>query len=254
MQQTNASSVQSRVDAINWFHRIDLGNGIVTPGRDNSPEKLRALDLPRLTGKTVLDIGAWDGFFSFAAERAGASRVLAVDAPAWRDEPWGTKAGFELAREVLGSAVEDHYSELEDLTPESVGTFDVALLLGVLYHVKDPLGLIERVASLTTELLVLETLIDMTWISRPAVALYPTTEMAGDDSNWWGPNPAAVIGMLHAAGFREARQVGRPSAASGARRLFYNAANVAHSKITPKRPSLHWSYVQSDRGVFHAQR
>jgi tRNA (mo5U34)-methyltransferase len=252
MDQANAISLQSRVDAINWFHRIDLGNGILTPGRDDSAGKLKALRLPPLTGKTVLDIGAWDGFFSFAAECAGASRVLAVDAPAWRDEPWGTKAGFELAREVLGSKVEDHYAELEDLTPETVGTFDVVLLLGVLYHVKDPLCLIERVARLTTDLLVVETLLDMTWTSRPAAALYPTTEMAGDNSNWWGPNPAAVKGMLRAAGFREITYV-RRSAASKVRRVFENAANVTHSKITSKRPSLHWSYVQTDRGVFHAR-
>jgi len=32
-----------------------------------------------LTGKTVLDVGARDGYFSFEAERRGASRVLAID-------------------------------------------------------------------------------------------------------------------------------------------------------------------------------
>src|SRR5205807_7937958 len=41
------------------------------------------LSLPDLQGKSVLDIGAWDGFFSFAAERAGAARVVALDHYAW---------------------------------------------------------------------------------------------------------------------------------------------------------------------------
>ena len=66
-----------------WWHRIDLGHGIVTPGLDDSPVKLGTLSFPpNLSGKTVLDIGAWDGFFSFEAERRGASdsyRSLLLD-------------------------------------------------------------------------------------------------------------------------------------------------------------------------------
>ena len=50
----------------------------------------------------LLDIGANDGFFSFAAERAGASRVLAVDGPAWGDhDSLGSKRGFDFARDPL---------------------------------------------------------------------------------------------------------------------------------------------------------
>ena len=37
------------------------------------------LDLPDLRDKTVLDIGAWDGWFSFQAERCGAKRVVALE-------------------------------------------------------------------------------------------------------------------------------------------------------------------------------
>lgn len=58
------------VAAIRWFHRIDLGNGVTTPGADDTPLKLKHLQLPEsLSGKTVLDIGAWDGFFSFEVEK-----------------------------------------------------------------------------------------------------------------------------------------------------------------------------------------
>src|SRR5437588_10228091 len=69
-----------------WWHSIDLGDGVVTPGH-KSPTMLddewQSLNLPDLCGKSVLDIGAWDGFFSFAAERAGAARVVALDHYAW---------------------------------------------------------------------------------------------------------------------------------------------------------------------------
>src|SRR5437588_11652940 len=69
-----------------WWHSIDLGDGVVTPGH-KSPTMLddewQSLNLPDLCGKSVLDIGAWDGFFSFAAERAGAARVVALDHYVW---------------------------------------------------------------------------------------------------------------------------------------------------------------------------
>src|SRR3954449_10126890 len=111
-----------------WFHTIDLGNGIVTPGRDESARKLGWIGLPAdLSGRTVLDVGAWDGFFSFECERRGAARVVAADSFSWDGSNWGTKAGFELAREALGSRVEDVEVDVMDLSPERVGTFDLVL-------------------------------------------------------------------------------------------------------------------------------
>ena len=68
-----------KADALRWYHRIDLGHGVTTQGVDNSPERLARVRLPTdLSGRSVLDIGAWDGFFSFEAERRGASRVVAA--------------------------------------------------------------------------------------------------------------------------------------------------------------------------------
>jgi len=238
-----------------WFHRIDLGGGVVTPGVDDSPTKLKALELPSLAGKTVLDIGANDGFFSFAAEQAGASRVLAVDAPAWGEqELLGSKRGFDFAREVLNSKVEDFRCDLHDLTPELVGTFDVVFLLGVLYHLEDPVNSLRHVAALTNELLVVETLLDMTWTKRPAAAFYPDAKINKDASNWWGPNPPAVLGMLRSAGFSDVRQVGKPDLPGHLRQAVYNLGNVAHSRLARGRGPLPWGYVQTGRGVFHAYR
>ena len=195
-------ALRREVEKIKWWHRIDLGRGIVTPGVDVTPQRLAEIRMPEiLSGFTVLDIGAWDGFFSFEAERRGARRVLATDSFCWNGGGWGTKAGFELARRALRSKVEDKWIEVLDLSPDTVGVFDLVLFLGVLYHMKHPLLALERVASVTGRHLIMQTQVDLVAVKRPAIAFYPTTELNGDPTNWSGPNPAAVIAMLHHVGF-----------------------------------------------------
>ena len=130
--------IRRRVAEIEWYHTIELGYGIVTPGVDPSPSRLLRLGFPAdLSGKTVLDIGAWDGFFSFELERRGAARVVAVDSFSWSGSGWGTKAGFELAREVLGSHVEDRELEVLDLSPDAVGVFDVVVFAFIAAEIDD---------------------------------------------------------------------------------------------------------------------
>lgn len=204
MSETWADSdaLRREVEQITWWHRIDLGRGIVTPGVDVTPQRLAEIRMPEtLSGQTVLDIGAWDGFFSFEAERRGARRVLATDSFCWDGGGWGTKAGFELARRALGSKVEDKWIQVLDLSPDTVGVFDVVLCLGILYHMQHPLLALERVASVTRRQLILQTQVDLIALDRPAIAFYPTTELNGDPTNWSGPNPAAVIAMLRHVGF-----------------------------------------------------
>ncbi|HZT77737.1 MAG TPA: DUF1698 domain-containing protein [Vicinamibacterales bacterium] len=198
----DTETLRRDVNAIKWWHRIDLGSGIVTPGVDVTPQRLAEIRMPdNLTGQSVLDIGAWDGFFSFEAERRGARRVLATDSFCWDGGGWGTKAGFELARRALGSKVEDKWIQVLDLSPETVGVFDLVLCLGVLYHMKHPLLTLERVSSVTARQLILQTQVDLVAVKRPAIAFYPTNELNGDPTNWSGPNPAAVVAMLHDVGF-----------------------------------------------------
>lgn len=230
-----------------WYHTIDLGDGVVTPGADNTPVRLERLDLPAsLAGLTVLDIGAWDGFFSFECERRGASRVVATDHYSWHGPGWGTKNGFELARRALGSRVEDVDIDVMDLTPARVGTFDVVLLLGVLYHLPHPLLALEKVASVTRGTLILETVVDLVGVRRPAMAFYPGRELNDDPTNWWGPNPEAVRGMLSSVGFGGVHTV------TALPNTLYRAARaVAHHVKGRNRFDLAF---RQDRAVFHARK
>ena len=75
-----SEDLKKEVEKIKWFHIIDFGNGIKTPGIKDAAEEMERIGIPKnLEGKTVLDIGAWDGFYSFEAEKRGAKRVLAID-------------------------------------------------------------------------------------------------------------------------------------------------------------------------------
>jgi tRNA (mo5U34)-methyltransferase len=244
----SVDDLRAAVAAQSWFHTIDLGDGIVTDGRDESPRKLRWIDLPAdLRGRTVLDVGAWDGFFSFECERRGADRVVAVDGPAWREPAWGpggfgTRSGFDLARRALESSVEDVELELEDISREAVGGFDVVLFLGVLYHLKHPWAALERVASVCDGLLIVETHADLLDLRRPAMALYPGDEIAGDASNWWGPNLPALVAMLREEGFARAEVVHREP-------LPYRLARAAYRRVRGPR-----FRAQQGRVVVHAYR
>lgn len=220
-----------------WFHSIDLGDGIVTPGIKSAHRldlELREMRLPDLRDKSVLDIGAWDGYFSFACERAGASRVVALDHYAWSIdwdeaiayglrqekqglplEPWNKvpgvwrpwrlpgRRGFELAHDALGSKVEAVVGDVATIPPAQLGTFDVVLFLGVLYHLQDPLGVLRRVAAVTAGMAVIET--EAVALhgqpDRALVEFFPGLELGGDPTNWWAPTASALGGLCRAAGF-----------------------------------------------------
>jgi tRNA (mo5U34)-methyltransferase len=239
-----ADDLNKQVHTIQWWHRIDLGNGIITPGLDDSPAKLKRIGLPEdLSGMTVLDVGASDGFFSFEAERRGATRVLAIDSFSWGGE--NTKAGFLLARRALKSKVQDMELEVLDVSPEKTGVFDVVLFLGVLYHMRHPLLSLEHVFSVTKKLLILETAVDCSWSKRPQMAFYPGRELNNDPYNWWGPNAACVEAMCKTVGFQKVEVVWKGSPARGAARA------VKHwvKNGTALLPGL-----QQNRMVFHAWR
>jgi tRNA (mo5U34)-methyltransferase len=150
-----------------WFHSIDLGQGVVTPGR-SSLEYLNSVaetifSRVDVTRKDVVDVGTWDGFYAFEAERRGAGYVLATDHYQWSGLGIGSSWAFLLAQEARESSVRRWIADPEDLPFPHDTRFDVVLCLGVLYHVDDPIGLLDRVTQVARGIgsrLVIETLVD----------------------------------------------------------------------------------------------
>jgi tRNA (mo5U34)-methyltransferase len=201
-----SQDLQATLDAQGfWFHSFSFTNGCRTKGQDPSERKLHALNLPPLTGKSIIDIGAFEGYFAFQAELMGASRVVACDHLVWSWPDLNARSNFELIRTISNSRVEDNVLPVEELSPEKLGEFDVTLFLGVLYHAPDMIGYLRNVRSITREMCVIETLVDGLQIDEPWTAYYPAGSLNNDASNWWGPNVGCVLDMLRRVGFRSAQ-------------------------------------------------
>ena len=199
--------LRARVERVGmWFHSMELPGGIMTHGIYRPADKIDRLRLPaRLDGASVLDVGAWDGFYSFEAERRGASCVVSADL--WDPSLSGSSEGYAVAHAAFRSSAIPVRTSVHDLDPGLHGTHDVVLFLGVLYHLTNPFEALLALRRVTGRTLILETESDLAHVRRPALAFYPGREVGRDPTNWFGPNGPALVAMCKAAGFKEARVV-----------------------------------------------
>ena len=212
------AALRAACTALPWWHSIELRPGIVTEG-SKSLELLRQeeeaiLGPLRLEGASVLDVGAWNGHFSFAAERRGAARVVASDSYAWRHRWWRGREGFDIARAALGSCVEACEVDPTELSP-ALGAFDVVLFLGVFYHMENPLLVMRRLRAVTRGVLMIETHQDALDQPRPMMVFYPGSSLNNDETSWWGPNLALMLAMLVELGFARVEYRNHPVLGAG---------------------------------------
>ena len=239
-------ALRTYVGRQSWYHEIDLGNGVLTPGMKSQKDILREwslFGLGDLAGSSVLDIGGIDGAYAFQAEQAGARRAAVLDhylwatdgdhyariyhdhinrgttppAPhesaAWHPATTPTRWRFDTAKQALGSRVEAIPMNFMDCDLARVGVWDVVLYLGVLYHMPDPVRALARVAAVTREQAIIET--EAMYIRGHPEALwrfFADGELNHDRTNWWAPNLNALMGLIGVAGFSNAEVlVGEPT-------------------------------------------
>jgi tRNA (mo5U34)-methyltransferase len=224
--------LQSRVSALPWHHSIGLGGGVVTPGNKSAAlcnqEAALIFDRVDLSGRSVLDIGAWNGFFSFEAKRRGASRVLATDSYCWSHPDIHGRETFDIALSALGLEVDAREIDAKDLSAETVGTFDVVLFLGVFYHRYDAIETLATVARLAKQVLIVETHLDLRDVDVPAMVFFPGRELANDPTNWWGPNEQCIKALLLGHGFEEIEMTAHPA---GSNRAIFHAWRATDTRI-----------------------
>jgi tRNA (mo5U34)-methyltransferase len=196
-----------------WFQRIELFPGYFSPGWDDPAEnKLPYYGLPDdLTGLRVLDIGCAEGFFSLEAERRGAREVIGIDS-----FPDSIRR-FNVAKVARQSSATAFLMNVYDLEPKRLGTFDLVLFYGVLYHLKHPQLALERILSICTGTLLLQThaLDDPRLQDGPYARFYPHGMLSGaqgehyDPTVFWLLNEPCCMGMLDLVGFTEVEVISR---------------------------------------------
>ena len=185
-----------------WYHSFELPDGTRIEGYnqlDTLRKRYTRFPIPEdLTGKRVLDIGAWDGWFSFEAERHGAA-VTAIDCV---EVP-----NFLEIQKKLGSRVSYRLLDFYELPEAGLGVFDFVFCLGILYHLKHPLLALEIVCALTTDTAIVESFVTdaNTWREHqdevPTMEFYETDELGNQLDNWIGPSVSCLMAMCRAAGF-----------------------------------------------------
>lgn len=215
---------QELVNSTDWYHGWEIVPGVHTPGRCRvSPkEALDIFGVPEdLTGLRALDIGAWDGAYSFELERRGAE-VVSIDI----QDP--DKTGYNTAKKILGSKCEYRVIDICNASPldycagrptQQLGCFDLILYLGVFYHLKAPMLAWERIRGLMKPdaALYFEGLVfDYAW--RPEtrlqykrkeiealrdlpIAYFAVDEYGYDPENGYVPTIMCLYAWLVAAGF-----------------------------------------------------
>jgi tRNA (mo5U34)-methyltransferase len=179
-----------------WHHQFEIYPGLVTPGTYDPSFLWNKLHLDdRCQGRSVLDVGTSDGYFSKRIRSLGGEPVC-VDYRA------KTSHGFGVMEKLHGSAFPYEHSNVYELDTERLGTFDFVLFLGVLYHLPDMMRALHKLRRLSRSTLFLETHSDNVFCPGFAAArFHKASSLAGDYTNFWSPNELCVLDMLYDAGF-----------------------------------------------------
>ena len=204
-KEMNENDLVAKINSLPWFHEIEIKPGLLTPGRSKYQQLLSVYNIyfkDGIANKTILDIGCYDGFMSFMAAKEAKS-VTANDFFIWKHHE-GARECFNLAYEFLGSKnVEILELDLDLVNTNTVKPHDIVLFAGIFYHLENPYLILKNVSELAKEQLIVETHLDALHLNRPAMIYYPGTELNGDGTNFWGPNPECVVGMLKNCGFNK---------------------------------------------------
>ena len=200
-----------------WYHRIYLGNGVYTLP-PTMADQVWALIKPTfpadLKGASMLDIGSNAGYFSIFAKLRGAGRILGIES---------FKMFFDQAayiRNIWQMDIEYRFMDAHEIGQINE-EFDLVMFAGILYHLKNPLLVLEEIGRRCRDAVIVESEIipedprnlvmarlgplgnvKLTPTTKGFMKFYERDELNGDMSNWWAPDTECLLGMLRVAGFK----------------------------------------------------
>ncbi len=191
-------------------------------GRVSYQEQLRTLIAEHAPKKSFIDVGCmWnvDGAYAFHALAMGATQVVGLDVT-------DATPGFHAANAKAGNRVRFVCDDINSAAlPEQLGRFDVVFCSGVLYHVPNPVFMLERLRAICGQVLILGSAI-IAELDVPQAAVYypllsdqwrrrlayrtPATKIGLDTPytpEWnyanffWGFSVSCLEAMVRTAGF-----------------------------------------------------
>lgn len=223
-------TLQAAIDGVKWFHTLQLpyynGKGtpsgqpwglLTTPGMVDYCSRGVATErfgVPmRLSKISVLDIGAWDGFFSFEAESRGAL-VTAIDPGQDCSNVDHSHNGFHVAAAAMASNIQlyahsltEHRDRMKDM---HLNKYDISFYFGVLYHTEDPITQLRALYDVTAHYALIETAVLPNRITYPSSKLWAFMPgFNGDTTNKWYPTSDALVQALHDVGFKRVERIFR---------------------------------------------
>ena len=159
------STLEQQALSKTWFYPFRLPSGHVTTTYDGGAldaihatrlamlkAALRAEYGDSIADRAVIDIACHQGWFSTQLAEMGARDVLAVDACAEH------VADATLIRDALGlKNMRVAQSDVHALSAATQGTFDIVLMLGLIYHLENPVGALRVARALTKRICLVET-------------------------------------------------------------------------------------------------
>jgi 2-polyprenyl-3-methyl-5-hydroxy-6-metoxy-1,4-benzoquinol methylase len=146
---TDAEALEAFLERENLrYQSVPLPGGRTTPGHDRSYLNDLIFDQP-FSGRTLLDIGSYLGYFCIEAMRRGAHSAMGVEA-----DPESVRQASEIAR-ICGVNPAYVCGDFEhwDFGKQ---TFDTVLCLNVLHHMFDPIGVIRQIINLADRRIIFE--------------------------------------------------------------------------------------------------
>jgi tRNA (mo5U34)-methyltransferase len=212
------TELRAAIGAHRWLQSLRLRDTLLTPGRISETqlreEEAALFDPLNLVGAHVLEVGAANGAFSFAAKRRGAARVLATDDLAWTLPGSDALSATQWAAHAFGVALEAEPLDPRSLTAD-FGSFHVVLATACFERWFNPIQAMRGLRSVTNRVLLLETMQDALSDARPIMmAQSQVMPIGGPDGSWvlgWAPNPPLVLQLLVDLGFDRVLYRNHPS-------------------------------------------
>lgn len=212
------SELQELVDTKEWYHKIQLRKNVVTKG--SCPIDARAYNLPNdLTGKRCLDVGAWDGYWSFQCLKRGAKQVVAIDDFSDLCGTMKTRKdweNFDICKSVLGyNDQQCERIEMDVENAKSLGKFDIVLFFGVIYHLRHPVYVLDLLSKMCNEIYIESAICDNCsgmvgakgeclkgYNQECIMRYYPTGDLyGGNPTNFFVPTLYCLNKLVQSNGF-----------------------------------------------------